>query len=330
MLPIIQIIKKALQPLQGVRSSKNIITYFICIIISFIAWLLSTLNKDYSTEVTYPIKYIHLPEDKYAVSELPKYLQMNIQAKGFVLLGYKLKTSFLPITLNFATYSKQLENKNDLFEYTLYTNQLKDKITAQINPNIKLLSIYPESIDFKFAKAKQKKVAIQPHLNYTLKPQYILTKIQTTPDSIWISGPEVTIDTLQYIATEQSTLKKLNKDITLQLDLVNYPNLHFNETTAKVTLTVEQFTEAQHTCPIMVLNQPDSMNIQLFPAQVNINYNIGLSKYEQTKPQDFIFAIEYPLDPNATFLEIKVIKAPPFIQGLTFSPKKVEYLLEKK
>lgn len=329
-MAIRQIISQTFERIKAIRLSNNIISYLICVAIASIVWLLSTLNKDYTTELTYPVKYINLPEDKYPLSELPAQLRLEVQAKGFVLLSYRLKTSFLPITINFNTYSKHLKDNKDIFEYTLYTDDIKDKMSSQIDSDIKLLNIYPESIEFQFATAKQKKVAIRPNIDYTLKQQYILTQMTAIPDSISVSGPALIIDTLQYIATEPLHLKKLSKNTSRTLNLASSPNLYFKAETVEVLLEIEQFTEMKRTLPITILNIPDSMNIRLFPPQINISYDIGLSKYDQVSDQDFVFSVDYPKNSKTDFLEVKITQSPDFVKNISYSPKQVEYILEKK
>ena len=36
---------------------RNVVTYGICVIIATVLWFLNALNKEYTTEITYPIKY---------------------------------------------------------------------------------------------------------------------------------------------------------------------------------------------------------------------------------------------------------------------------------
>ena len=91
--------------------NRNIVTYLICVVIASILWFMNTFSQDYLTELSYPIKYINIPEDKYSVDKLPDHLQLDVQAKGFTLMGYRIKTSFQPITFNFATYEHLLQER---------------------------------------------------------------------------------------------------------------------------------------------------------------------------------------------------------------------------
>lgn len=79
---------------------RNVVTYGICVIIATVLWFLNALNKEYTTEITYPIKYTDFPKGKLLVSEPPKEMTLAIKAHGFALLRYSISTSFLPIVLN--------------------------------------------------------------------------------------------------------------------------------------------------------------------------------------------------------------------------------------
>ncbi|MEG2340094.1 MAG: YbbR-like domain-containing protein [Odoribacter sp.] len=324
-LRFIELFKK-----KNTHLNRNIITYLICVAIASILWFLNTLNKEYTADFIYPVKYVNFPVGKYSVASLPSKLQLEVKAKGFSLLGYRARTSFSPISFNVGAYMNHMQKKNNLLEYTLHTNDIKEKLSDQLSSDVKLLNIYPEEILFKFAYSKSKKVAIRPVVNYTLKRQYILSKMSVTPDSITVSGPATQIDTLQSIPTVRLHLKDIGKNISRTTELAEMSNYTFENIPVEITLQVEQFTEVKKTMQIIPLNVPDSMNIRLFPANVNISYEVGLSKYDQISGNDFLFSVEYPSSTGVSYLEIKVDKAPGFINNLSYSPRKVEYILEKK
>ncbi len=325
-----QTLTNEMHKLKEIRLNRNIISYLICVIIASILWFLNALNKDYSAELSFPVKYINFPEGKYPAAKLPSQMQLEVKAKGFALLGYRIKTSFLPITFNVSTYSNHLQENKGIYEYTLNTDDIKDKIGSQLSSDIKLVNIYPEEIIFKFATSKCKKIAIHPDLIYTLKRQYILNNIITQPDSIEVCGPAFIVDTLQYISTESWQLKELKKNTDKKLTLIPIPDCYFKEKSVEVSVEVEQFTEAKRTIPVTPTGVPDSMLIRLFPSSVNISYEVGLSKYEKISDKDFVFSVDYPKAATTNYLEINVNKQPGFIKNLSYSPQKVEYILEKK
>lgn len=314
----------------NLRIDRNIITYLICVVIATILWFLNALNKDYSAVISYPVKYVNLPQGKHLISDLPSTLSLEVRAKGFALLGHRISTSFLPITFNVNTYSNHLLEKDEVFEYTLNTNEIKDKIGNQLNTEIKLLDITPATIEFKFAQSVEKKVAVRPVVNYTLKRQYILNQITATPDSVLVSGPATIIDTLRYISTKSLRLKDLDKSVTKEVELTPLRGCTVDDATVKLDLQVEQFTETKKTIRLQARHVPGSFYLRLFPDNINITYDVGLSNYEKITNQDFEFYVDYDQTQSSSYLNVKVGKTPAFIKNLVFSPQKVEYIIERK
>lgn len=309
---------------------RNIITYAICVVIAVILWFLNTLNKDYTAEISYPVKYTNLPKGKHLITDLPKEVILEVKAKGFALLGYKISTSFLPITFNVSSFSNHLLEKSDVFEYTLNTNEIKEKISNQLSADIKLLNIIPETMSFKFAASASKKIAIHPMADYTLKRQYILNDITADPDSILVSGPSTVLDTLKYIPTKTIEFKEIGRNRSEKVELAQVPNVTFENTQVLVTIEVEQFTEAARTIQIKALNLPDSLTLRLFPNYINITYDIGLSHYDKVSDTDFVFTVDYKQCALSSYLDVKAKQVPPFIKHLTYAPQKVEYILEER
>ena len=314
----------------NLRIDRNIITYLICVVIATILWFLNALNKDYTAVISYPVKYVNLPQGKHLVTDLPSTLSLEVRAKGFALLGHRISTSFLPITFNVNTYSNHLLEKDEVFEYTLNTNEIKDKISNQLNTEIKLLDITPATIEFKFAQSVEKMIAVRPVVNYTLKRQYILNQITATPDSILVSGPATIIDTLQYVSTKSIRLKDLGKSVSKEVELTPLRGCTVDDVTIKLDLQVEQFTETKKTVKLRARNVPESLYLRLFPDNINITYDVGLSNYEKISNQDFEFYVDYNQTTSSSFLDVKVGKTPAYIKNLVHSPQKVEYIIERK
>ena len=308
--------------------TRNVITYGVCLIIATVLWFLNTLNKEYTTELTYPIRYTDLPKGKLLVSEPPKNMTLEIRAHGFTLLRYSIGTSFLPIAIN---VSSLLERK-DMLEYTISTVDIKERISAQLNSDIKLINIKPETITFQFSQFGSKKVPVIPRVDYTLKRQYMLKNdISVTPDHVDISGPATILDTLKGVYTTPLKLKDLSKEVTKSVSFEEIPGTQISESGAKVKVEVERFTEAKKKATIKVKNLPDSLLIRLFPQNIDFTFDIGLSRYESVSDTSFSFSVDYDqIASNPAALKISVDKQPAHIKSLVLMPESVEYLIEKK
>ena len=307
---------------------RNVVTYGICVIIATVLWFLNALNKEYTTEITYPIKYTELPKGKLLVSEPPKEMTLTIKAHGFALLRYSISTSFLPIVLNVNS----LLDKKDLLEYTINTSEIKDRISTQLNTDIQLISIKPESITLKFSRFESKRVPVIPRVEYTLKRQYMLKNdISVTPNHVDISGPASILDTIKAVYTTPISLKNLSKEVNKTVSFEEIYGTQINENNAKVKIEVERFTESKKTVPLVVKNLPDSLLIRLFPHSIDVTFDVGLSRYEVVSDTSFSFYVDYnQIKNNPAFLKIQIERSPRHIKDLVFTPETVEYLIEKK
>lgn len=310
---------------------RNIISYGICVVIASILWFLNALNKEYTSKITYPVKYTDFPQGKFLVSDPPQNISLEVKANGFTLLAYRLRTSFRPIVVNINSYSKHSLEKNNIFKYTLNLNDAKDKINGQLHSGLKLLGIHPGKVDFTFTPAISKKIAIYPVVQYTLKQQYILTNgIQCTPDSILVSGPAQIMDTLKYIYTHPWDAGEIKKTRTQTVSLSSVHGIQFDHTDIKIEMQPERYTEEKRIISIQVVNLPDSLNIKLFPGTVEITYEIGLSKYDVVRNSDFTFTVDYKNMNEGAYLPVQVSRSPQYIKELRYTPQKVEFILEKK
>lgn len=310
---------------------RNIITYGICVAIASVLWFLNALNKEYTTKISYPVKYTDFPRGKFLVSDPPQHISLEVRANGFTLLAYRLQTSFRPIVVNINSYSKYSLDNNNVLNYSLNLNDTRDKIGSQLHSGIKLLSIIPGKVDLTFSPAVSRKIAVYPVVHYTLKKQYILTEgIHCTPDSILVSGPAQIMDTLKYIYTDPWDAGEIKKTRTQTVALRPHPGIQFNNTDIRIEMEPERYTEVSRSIPVEVLNLPDSLEIKLFPGTVEITYEIGLSKYDAVKDSDFAFTVDYKDVYDDTYLPVQVTRSPKYIKDLRYTPQRVEFILEKK
>lgn len=313
------------------RINRKIIHYGVCVAIASVLWILNTLNKDYTEQLTYPVKYTDFPQEAFLISDPPQKITLEVKANGFTLLAHRLQSSLHPLSINISTYSKHSAEDDDLFKRTLYLKDLKEKIGSQLRSDITPLAFQPEKIEFTFSPAVSKKIAIYPAVHYNLKPQHILKDgILCTPDSIWVNGSSQIMDTLSYIYTEYWDAGEIKKDRTQTLLLKPMKGVQFEQKEIKIEMCPERYTEVKRIVPIQVLNLPDSLELRRFPRTVEITYDIGLSRYNSVTDSDFVFSVDYKETNASSFLRVQRTHIPRFIKNLKHTPLKVEFIIEKK
>ena len=82
--------------------------FFVFLCFFFIAagfWLLQTLNNDYETEFSIPVRLRNVPENVVITSDPVSEVRVRVRDKGTVLLNYMLGKNFYPVILDFKNYT---------------------------------------------------------------------------------------------------------------------------------------------------------------------------------------------------------------------------------
>ncbi|MFW5658000.1 MAG: hypothetical protein ACOCYF_00975 [Bacteroidota bacterium] len=328
-----KIIKWIIDIVSGNRKihvSRKAVVFSFFVLLSSLFWLLNTLNKDYSTNIYYPVKFINFPRDKVLTGELPRRIQLIVEAHGYSLLKYKLSTGRVPVVFNIRSIN--LNRINGTNRFYLLTGHYKDLIAEQISNEISVEGIIPDTIFFNFSDIVSGKIPVKPDVNISLQRQYMLNgEIQVEPDSVFVSGPAMFVDTLQSVKTAFRKFDNLNRTVEETVKLQELDYITFSTERVKVKIPVEMFTEASLQVPVTVKNVPDTLTIKTFPDKVSISYMVSLSDYERVVPSKFSAIADFKNMDQASSrgLEIVLEKKPDFIKSVKYTPRHVDYVIEK-
>lgn len=315
----------------GLHINGHVVSYLICVVFAAILWVFNALSKEYTSEVTYPVKYTDLPKGKYIVSELPQSMTLEVKTSGFSLLRHKMGTSFLPVTIDVNVCSDYVIERTDALRFTLRLNEVKDKISSRFSPEIQIQNIRPQEIDFIFSRAASRKVPIVSAVKYQLRKQYILKDgVVVAPDSALVTGPAAIIDTLSCLYTERKDLGEVRKEMSERVRVAVVGGLSSSVEDVQVSMRTERYTEAQRTLPVRIVGMPDTVSVRLFPTTVDITYDVGLSMYDKISDADFSFVVNYRDVGKSEYLPVQAERVPAYVTNLVFSPQRVEYILEEK
>ena len=311
--------------------NKRFLIFFFFLMLSILLWFLTALNKDYITSIDYPVRYIRFPEDKVLVNDIPDRLDLTVEASGFTLLSYKLRSRITPILVDVNSYSPN-KFRNDPSSIFILSSDAKDGIASQLSSEINILDIHPDSLIFRFASRAEKLVPVFPSLDLSFEKQFMQVGPYTVePDSISISGPVVIIDSITEVKTEKFVRSGINESFNEELKILPINKIDFYPVEVWLQVPVEQFTEASLTIHIEVVNLPDSLILRTFPGKVDISCQVGLSAYETLNEHLFRAEVDYA-DAGKMLgskLQVKLVKVPEYIQAINYTPKSVEYILEK-
>ena len=315
---------------QKLQFRKRILLFSVFFLISAFIWLLNALSENYTSVIEYPLVYTDFPEDKVFVGEMPGHLDLQINARGYSLLRYKMFKKPVPISFKVSAFN--LNRGQDSSSAYILTRYLKDQISRQLPAELQLLEINPDTLQFQFSEKVTRMVKIKPDFGYSIDRQFtIKDEIMLAPDSVEVTGPDLILDTLAFVYTERYDLGELTRNYSDKVRLNRYTDLYYNISKVNCSIELERFTELQVTVPIEVLNLPDSILLQTFPSTIKLNCRVGLSKYDRIERYPFRAVVDYEkIDERVTTLNVTIQNLPAYLLGYEYYPKTVEFLKSRR
>jgi hypothetical protein len=296
--------------------------------LSVLFWFLSKLSKKYTHTVTFKTEYINLTEDKILQNKLDETISVTIEAFGYNLLGYNLKSPKLKIDLNSIQYKKGNS-------YYYLPNQQLTALQNQMSSNVKIIRVSPDTINFEFGILKSKKIIIKPDVKINFKPGFNLSEpLIISPQTITVTAPDKQLDSIQFIYTEKFIIDDVSENFTKKLKLLlpkQSSNLKFSDDDVKVNAKVEKFTEGKINLYYTIVNVPKDINIDTFIKSVNLTYKVSLNNFNKVNQNDFIIECDYLVAKKngLNYFLPTIKKKPKSVSDIKIEPNKIEFLIRK-
>lgn len=300
--------------------------------VSTVIWYLSKLSHEYSTSLNYPIRYESLPKGKVLIGEPPRKIQLKVKAFGYTLLKCKIGSALSPIELDLNKHLSYSYEGSKVKQFVL-TYRLRNSVIKQLGSEILLEGIEPDTLILELTDVASKKVLVKPKVEFHFEQQYMQSGyLDIEPDSITISGPKSLIDTVNEVTTKEVKFKNLNQKVSKTVSLIPINQVSFSKRNVLISLPVEKYTEITVKVPVNCSNQPDSLRLLFMPKTVDVKCNVVLSKYFTLTPVMFKADVDYTQISSSLSkrLKVKLTTLPEFVSLVDYSPKYVEYIIEKR
>ncbi len=312
------------------KNDRRVAAFVVCVGIATGFWFLNALSKTYTVDMSVPVKYVNLPNNKTLSNQLPAQFDLKIKAHGFTILRHQLSFIFMPLEfdVNDLTDNRLMDRKKNSFVFS--TRQFLTKLSYQLSNEMEILSMNPDTLYFKFDKVGQKLVKVKAMVKVNLKKQYQISgDIKTTPDSVVINGPQSMLDTLRLALTEMQKFNDVDQLIQSEVSLQKIRDTFFEPQKVVIDIPVEEYTEAQLSVPVILADRPSDLNIKLFPAKVKISFLVALSRFQEMRPEDFKLSVAFS-DIREGKQRLKIISksTPAYLYELKINPEEIEYLIE--
>ncbi|MEZ5103927.1 MAG: hypothetical protein R2757_05500 [Draconibacterium sp.] len=325
---------KTLQNISGffkiekLKNDKQLVVFLVCLLIASILWFLNALSKDYSTVVSYPVKYVNPPKNQFLANKPPDKLDLKVDAHGFTLLRHKLSLSFSPIVLNLTNITKDLNSNSGA--YSVNSRTLISRISSQVSNEITITEVQPDVLQFEFDSLQTKTVPVKLNIATEFSPQFNLkVPVYAVPAEVKVTGPSNIIDSIQFIYSKPKTYTKIGNNIEKTVELILPEKTTVSPQKVILKIEVEKFTEKELKIPITIRNKPENTTVKLFPSEVKILISVGLSEFDKIKPTDFEASVDFnTIEDGMQDIAVTIDKKPVSNQVIRYNPERVEFLVE--
>lgn len=302
--------------------------FLIFLFFFFIAsgfWLLQTLNNDYETEFSIPVRLRGVPNNVVITSEPPSELRIRVKDKGTVLLNYMLGKSFFPVTLDFADY-KATDN-----HVRIYSSQFHKRLLSQLNVSTKLLSVKPDTLEYIYSTGTSKLVPVKFRGTVSAGRQYYISDTICKPDSVLVYAPEGALDTITAAYTQRVQLEDVSDTLKREVPLAVHRGIKFVPSSVEMIFPVDIYTEKTVEVPLRGVNFPAGKVLRAFPSKVNVTFQVGLSHFRQITASDFHINVSYEelLKLGSDKYTVKLKTMPKGISQIRINPEQVDFLIEQ-
>lgn len=302
--------------------------FFVFLCFFFIAagfWLLQTLNNDYETEFSIPVRLRNVPENVVITSDPVSEVRVRVRDKGTVLLNYMLGKNFYPVILDFKNYTNMGNHVQ------VQTSQVQKWITGQLNASTALLSMKPDTLEYYYSTGVSKMIPVKLCGNVSAGEQYYLPDTLFTPDSVRVYAPSDALDTMKVAYTLPLNLDNITDTLEREVTLSAPKGAKYIPVSVKLTLPVDMYTEKTVEVPLRGINFPADKVLRAFPSKIKISFQVGMGRFRQITADDFHLVVSYEelVRLGSEKYTVKLRTLPEGVSHVRFNPEQVDFLIEQ-
>ena len=306
--------------------SKDVLSFLLFLILSASFWFVNVLDKVRETTIDIPIRYVSVPQNIEFTNNVPISIKESVRDNGKELLNYSRKNN-KPIAIDF---NRQFYQNGTI---VVSADEIRQVLIRYLSPTTAITQIQPDSLVVAYRKLETRNVRVQLEKHISLAHQYVLDEnIVLEPSQVAVVGAGMLFDTLSFVKTNVLELHNLKDTVTRVVKIKPIAGLRFVPDEVKVKLNVERFTEKRIVVPVTVINCPDDIVLRIFPSQVELSFNVPMSRFSTINVNAVRVLFDYGQlnGDNKLKHTLKIENNEPLIRNLRLRPSDFEYLIEEK
>ncbi|MBU1368436.1 MAG: hypothetical protein KJ578_14865 [Bacteroidetes bacterium] len=310
------------------KKRKQLMVFLFFLLLSSLFWLLIKLSDKYTIVQTFDLRFTDIPAEQWMPKQESQEIRLSISTTGFNILKFRLlKSSNHVISLSLSEVPYRRESGNI---YTISAENMREELSLSLGIDAGDILFNENQIFFRLEKLESKAIEVKFNNAMQFRNQFgLYEEPKIEPRMIEVFGPKQVLDSLDFIQTEKLIREDVFEGFSTNLKL-DIPDKSLKTAIQEVRIEVDvaSFTEASARVEIA---KPESPQLRLFPAEVQIFYSIALRDYQNINERDFRVELDTTeLASRPTLLKVNLKTAPAKAKIKRIVPDQVEYLIMKK
>ncbi|MES2731578.1 MAG: hypothetical protein V4714_07510 [Bacteroidota bacterium] len=294
------------------KRSQDVKVVGLCLLVAATFWFLNALNRDYSTRISYPIRFNFDDSTYIATRPLPTKLRLSVTGYGWNLLKKSLSIDSEPIEY---TISKPLRTKyiTAPFLLTAVSEQLQ---------GLRINYVVEDTLQMSFDRRVRKTVPLKiDSARIDLNKNYVIAEpINITPSTITFEGPASLLDKIGPAYVIPIAARDIDDDFDERLEIPNPDNALVNMDLNKAEVRFKLEALITDSRKVVVrkshfLANKDSVNLQ---RTVTVTYAIRQRDALKVSANDFSIVADFKdIKAQDSTIVLFIEKQPFFIRNVS-------------
>lgn len=296
----------------------------LCFVAASTFWMLNALNKSYSTQTTYPIRFIYNEQQLVPVKPLPEEVLVNVTAKGWKLLRKTLRLEVQPAEI----YIRNLPRNNYLLGSALRPALVNAMDGLQLN------FVVTDTLSFNFDSKVTRTVPLQvdPKQKLATDGFEVSGPVKLSPDSITFVGPSTIVNKIPspYLVRLPNTNLRESAKVEVPVNFTNQELVKANIEETEATITIKNLVQEERQLLPELVNVPQGREVTLQPASIIVRYQLFEDSVSLLNRESFKAVLNFAnFNPQDSTIVPELIQKPVGVRKVTLSPQRVKVILQR-
>ncbi|MDR1343203.1 MAG: YbbR-like domain-containing protein [Prevotellaceae bacterium] len=312
------------------KRDKQLLVFGVFLLTSAALWTLNKLSHTYTAEISAKMLLTETrPIDAVLTNGRVSPLRLRVQARGYDIVRYKLFYSkTFRVNLGMLRYFENSEGQS-----VLLTGQVRGMIAQQLGTNFDVQAILPDSVYFQMSPVASKKVPVALNFHIAYARQYMQQgEIILDTDSVVVSGPREVVDATSEIYTKPLKKEKVAANLSGKVMLEAPPQTFLSREYISYHIDVQRVTQITRRLPIHIIGVPDSLYVELIPANAKIFISIAMEEYHRIKQEELFLTAYYSELHQSISGQVRVTlsKPPAYMLSTSIEPAFVNVIVRQR